>query len=776
MTPTPASRPTLFILLTLALSLGSIRAAEPAPPTLTPESVQPSLAKIAEATATGDNQTLRALVTAEPNVPAGPAFATYHLALTRACLDLGLYPRALQHFVAAGEPRDSAWLVGLAYCYQRDWSRADLVILAHKNEKAAVYLPRFHFLNALRAYLQWTDLPAGDPLAEKLLREADDSSSSFDRPESADRPGFDLRFRRLRVLIAEATLRPDALSAAIRARSQAFPRHLPFKRAALADFLTSTYDRAALLEHLGTVTLPADELVVWRRVYTTPTPDNLPFLSATLALAARELPQAPAYAPSRLILLRAALRDLSESVRRWHRPDGTFAITADELARFYKGNGPDLVAFTREFARLALDEYSRADAETALHWIDFHRLNPAIPRADWVDLETDLALLTHDRPRALRLILAEAPAHAGDAPWLTRYADFIATHAPLADALGYLRHLEKLSPENPRVLLALAGLASRVTTSQDIADRTAAFRRKFATADPLAADDNPLTSSELCREYYARVFAQVPQRLIPGTRHWDAYRDLLVEQQSSLDFAHTGKTPAAAPSTPAFDQLVERAHAAAPRSTTVSSQYALLLTRRAEAQPTAENLKTARAALDRADALGAPMPELRRAYDRLSASQKARDAAARQESLARARQAEAARKLAPPPAPLPAKTSPISSPSSAQDLAKRRARFEARTSYVRNLPQKISSYTADASLHGPTTLIGRSARTNRDKLNAERSNFCATCKGVGAFRRGSGQALAIETCFSCGGTGKIDRRGPGESAGFELGVASLGKN
>ncbi len=763
--------------LAFAVAVTSLPAAEPAAPTapspspaaITPESVQPALTKIAEATATGDIKTLRALVAAETSAPSGPAFAAYHLALTRACLDLNLFPRALQHFRAAGAPREFAWLAGIAYCNQRDWPRADQVILAYKNEKDASYLPRFHFLNALRAFIQWTDLPAGDPLTEKLLREADDSSSSFDRPESADRPGFDPRFRRLRVFIAEATQRPDALSAAIRARSHAFPRHVAFKRAALADFLTSTYNREALQEHLGTVTLPADEPAVWRRVYSTPMRADLPFLSAFPALAARELPQDPDYAPSRLILLREALRDLSESVRRWHRPDGTFARTAEEVAHFYKGYGRDLVAFTREFARLALSEASRADAETALRWIDFHRLNPAIPRADWIELETDLAVLTHNHPRALRLILDQVPAHASDVPWHTRYADFMAKYAPLADSLVYLRRLEKLLPDEPRVPLALAGLATRVTTSRDIPDRTAARRAKIASADPTAPDDNPLTSSEVCREYYARVFAQVPQRLVPDSRSWDAYRDLLVEQQSSLDFAHTGKTAPAAPSTPAFDQLVERIHAVAARSGIVSGQYALLLTRRAEAQPTAENLKTARAALARADELGAPVPDLRRAYDRLNAKQKAADEAAyiaRLEAQDRANQAKTQQILASRPAPSSQNTSPISSPRSAQDPAKRRAQFATRTTYVRSLPQKIASYTRDVGFYGASTILGKNARATADALTAEQKNFCETCKGVGAFSRGSGNSQSIEACFPCSGTGKKDRRGPGGSAGF----------
>lgn len=763
--------------LAFVVAVTSIPAAEPnaptapspTPPTITPESVQPALAKIADASATGDIKTLRALITAEPNVPAGPAFAAYHLALTRACLNLTLFPRALQHFRAAGAPRDSAWLAGIAYCYQRDWPRADQVILAYKNEKDASYLPRFHFLTALRAYIQWTDLPAGDPLAEKLLRESDHSSSSFDRPESADRPGFDPRFRRLRVFIAEATQRPDAISAAIRARSRAFPRHVAFKRAALADFLTSTYDREALQGHLGNVTLPADELAVWRRAYATPTPDNITFLSATLALAARQLPQDPAYAPSRLILLREALRDLSESVRSWHRPDGTFARTAEEVAHFYKGYGPDLVGFTREFARLALSESSRADAETALRWIDFHRLNPAIPRADWIELETDLAVLTHNHPRALRLILDQVPAHASDVPWHTRYADFMAKYAPLADALVYLRRLEKLLPEEPRVPLALAGLATRVTTSRDIPDRTAARRAKIASADPTAPDDNPLTSSEVCREYYARVFAQVPQRLVPDSLHWDAYRDLLVEKQSSLDFAHTGKMAPAAPSTPAFDQLVERIHAVAARSGIVSGQYALLLTRRAEAQPTAENIKAARAALARADELGSPVPDLRRAYDRLNAKQKAADEAAsiaRLEARDRANQAETQRILASRPTSPSQNTSSISSASTAKPLENRRARFDARTTYVRSLPQKIASYTRDVGFYGAASILGKNARATADELAAEQKNFCETCKGVGAFSRGSGNSHDIEACFPCSGTGKKDRRGPGNSAGF----------
>lgn len=772
--PTP-----LISLLSLAFAVAvtSLPAAEPAAPTapspspaaITPASVQPALAKIAEATATGDINTLRTLVAVEPNVPAGPPFAAYHLALTRACLDLALFPRALQHFRAAGAPREFAWLAGIAYCYQRDWPRADQVILGYKTERIIDLPVAFHFLTALRAYLQWTDLPAGDPLAEKLLREADDSSSSFDRPEAANRYGFDPRFRRLRVFIAEATQRPDAFSAAIRARSRAFPRHVAFQRAALADFLTSTYNREALQEHLGTVTLPADELAVWRRVYSTPPPDKIPFLDAVLALAARQLPQDPAYAPCRLILLRAALRDLSESVRRWHRPDGTFARTAEEVAHFYNGYGPDLVAFTREFARLALSESSRADAESALHWIDFHRLNSAIPRADWIELETDLAVLTHDHPRALRLILDQVPAHAGDVPWHTRYADFMAKYAPLADALVYLRRLEKLLPEEPRVPLALAGLASRVTTSRDIPDRTAARRAKIASADPTAPDDNPLTSSEVCREYYARVFAHVPQRLVPDSRYWDAYRDLLVEQQRSLDFAHTGKTAPAAPSTPAFDQLVERVHAVAARSGSVSGQYALLLTRRAEAQPTAENIKTARAALARADELGAPVPDLRRAHTSLNAKQKVVDEAAsiaRLEARDRANQAETQRLLAQRPTPSPQKTSPTSSASSAESLAKRRTRFDARTTYVRSLPQKISSYTRDVSFYGASTILGKNARATADALAAEQKNFCETCKGVGAFSRGSGNSHSIEACFPCSGTGKKDRRGPGDSAGF----------
>ncbi len=585
----------------------------------------------------------------------------------------------------------------------------------------------------------------------------------------ADRPGFDLRFRRLRVFIAEATQRPDAISAAIRARSRAFPRHVVFKRAALADYLTANYHPDALQEHLGTVTLPADELAVWRRGYSTPMRADIPFLSAFPALAARELPQDPTYAPSRLILFRAALRDLSESVRRWHRPDGTFARTAEEVAHFYKGHGPDLVAFTREFARLALSESSRADAETALHWIDFHRLNPAIPRADWIELETDLAVLTHDHPRALRLILEQVPAHANDVPWHTRYADFMAKYAPLADALVYLRRLEKLLPEEPRVPLALAGLANRVTTSRDIPDRTAARRAKIASADPTAPDDNPLTSSEVCREYYARVFAQVPQRLVPDSHHWDAYRDLLVEQQSSLDFAHTGKTAPAAPSTPAFDQLVERIHAMAARSGIASGQYALLLTRRAVAQPTAGNIKAARAALARADDLGAPVPDLRRAYDRLNAKQKAADEAAylaRLEAQDRANQAKTQQNLASRTTPSPQKTSPISSPRSAQDPAKRRAQFDTRTTYVRLVPQKIASYTRDVGFYGSSTILGKNARATADALTAEQKNFCETCKGVGAFSRGSGLSHSIEACFSCSGTGKKDRRGPGDSAGF----------
>ena len=472
---------------------------------------------------------------------------------------------------------------------------------------------------------------------------------------------------------------------------------------------------------------------------------------------------------SRLILHREALRDLSESVRRWHRPDSTFARTAEEVAHFYKGYGPDLVAFTREFARLALSESSRADAETALRWIDFHRLNPAIPRADWIELETDLAVLTHDHPRALRLIVDQVPAHASDVPWHTRYADFMAKYAPLADALVYLRRLEKLLPDEPRVPLALAGLATRVTTSRDIPDRTAARRAKIASADPTAPDDNPLTSSEVCREYYARVFAQVPQRLVPDSRNWDAYRDLLVEQQSSLDFAHTGKTAPAAPSTPAFDQLVERIHAVAARSGIVSGQYALLLTRRAEAQPTAENIKAARAALARADDLGAPVPDLRRAYDRLNAKQKAADEAAyiaRLEAQDRANQAKTQQILASRPAPSSQNTSPISSPRSAQDPAKRRAQFDTRTTYVRSLPQKISSYTRDVGFYGASTILGKNARATADALTAEQKNFCETCKGVGAFSRGSGNSHSIEACFPCSGTGKKDRRGPGGSAGF----------
>ena len=49
-------------------------APSPSPAAITPESVQPALTKIAEATATGDIKTLRTLVAAETSAPSGAAF------------------------------------------------------------------------------------------------------------------------------------------------------------------------------------------------------------------------------------------------------------------------------------------------------------------------------------------------------------------------------------------------------------------------------------------------------------------------------------------------------------------------------------------------------------------------------------------------------------------------------------------------------------------------------------------------------------------------------
>ena len=765
MTPTPTSRPTLLILFTLALSLGSIRAAEPAPasPPLTVESVQPVLAQIAEATALGDNQTLRTLVAAQTRLPSGAGFVPYHLTLTRACLDLGLFRRALQHFRAAGSPHEFAWLAGIAYCYLRDWPRADRVILGYKHARATDNPPAYYYLTALRAFIQWTDLPAGDPLAKKLASEADDATRGYESAETQSRPGFDPRFLRLRVLIAEATGRRGDISEAVIARSRAFPRHQPFARAGLVELFTRPTGPDQCLKDPLAAQLPAAERAIWQRALSAESPEKPPFPGVEYALAARLLPADSAYRPCRLILLRAALRYLAGNVENWRQPDGTLRCTPAEVAEFYSGHGPDLVAFTREFSQLALSENSRMDAATALLWIDLHRLNPTLSRAEWISLETDLAILARDYPRALRLVLASAPAHATDAKWLAAYSTFIEEQAPLGDALVYLRRLEKLDPENPRVLLALGGLALRPDAKQEMALYLKDITRPPDQNGPasllgkIAVTDDILTSPGARLALYQRVFAQTPQKITPPSPHWAAYRSLLRHDAEMIDLLddEPGQTT---PAKDAFTELVERCHAAAPNNPIVAEQYALLLARRAQAGFNRTTHAAFLSALAAADQAGAPLDELTRFQTAFAAH------AEKSAAQARAKAEQAAADT----------TARLARERAAQD--KDIAATRARTSAIRTLRQQLDRRREHLlGLPGAIASLKELLKGNYDPANKadfrakiaaierEIENLCHQCKGFGVKEDGK----SVSRCSYCSGSGQRSTAGDGVSAGFE---------
>ncbi len=479
-----------------------------------------------------------------------------------------------------------------------------------------------------------------------------------------------------------------------------------------------------------------------------------------LLAAARALPAEPAFDPARLLLLRAGLHPALTPHRGPREPDGSFRLTAEDRAAFRARHGATFAPASRAFATLAAAiAVTPADAEEALLLFELLELRTA----QTADLELDLALRANDHARAVRLILAQAPAHAGDSKWLGRHGRMLAEHAPLPAALSYLRQLEKLQPDSLSILLALAGLALRPDAKQEMALYIKDISRPPDQNGPasllgkIALTDNLLTSPGSQLALYQRVFAQTPQKIVPPSPHWAAYRALLRldEEMSDLLEDEPGRTP---PPKDAFTALVERCHTAAPSHPVVAEQYALLLARRTQARFSPTSHAAFLTALAAADQAGAPLAELNRFQAAFAAH------AAKNAAQARAKADQAAADT----------TARLARERAAQDQAI--AATRARAADIRSLGQQLDR-RREYLLGLPAAIVslkellkGNYDPANkadfRDKIaeiEREIKNLCPQCRGFGVKEDGK----SASRCSPCSGSGQRSATGGGTSAGFE---------
>ena len=767
MPPTPAFRPILFAQLAFFLSLVALRAAEPAPPgkspSLTPATFAPLLAALREASATGDLAAARKGYDARPAVPGGRDFQEIQIELACTALDLGEFVRALEHYRAAGAPRDRAWIAGIAHGYQRDWVRLDRLIADLKAESSANHPLSYYYLRALRSFLQWRELPLGAQGSRLPANDVMSDAQAVFTPKLRNSADFHPRLLRLAALVADARRVPSDMSDNFLARAEAFPRNFAYARAALASFIiTNTYSAK---KYLASLNLPPDETASWLRAFDERPPDEQLFTYHDKVTAAAALPAEPAFDESRFILLRPALSRSLEFVDRPRRADGSFELSPEFIARFRAKYRTDVfVSAALDFAKLAATSFGfHTDADDALLLWDLLGLGTERPSAALATLELDLARRANNHARSVRLILAQAPAHADDPRWLGRHGRVIAEHAPLPAALSYLRQLEKRQPESLPVLLTLAGLALRPDAKQEMAHYIKDITRPPDQNGPasllgkIAVNDDLLTSPGAQLALYQRVFAQTPQKIIPPSPHWAAYRSLLRHDAELTDLLddEPGHTP---PAKDVFTELVERCHAAAPKNPIVAEQHALLLARRAQAGFNPTTHAAFLSALAAADQAGAPLDELTR-FETAFAAHAAKNAA---QSRANADQAAADT------------TARLALERAARDkrIAATRARasairsfgqqFDRRREYLRGLLPAVASLRE--KLKGNYDPANKADfRASIAAIEREIENLCRQCKGFGVKEDGK----SISRCSSCSGSGHRSSAGGGKSAGFE---------
>ena len=761
------SRPGRLLFVCIATLALPLTAAEPAPagnpPPVTPATLAPLLAALREASATGDLAAARKHYDSRPAVPGGRDFQEIQLELACTALDLGEFARALEHYRAAGAPRDRAWIAGLAHGYQRDWVRLDRLIADLKAESSANHPLSYYYLRALRGFLQWRDLPLGATGTRVPANDIMFDAQTVLSPKSRNSADFQPRLLRLAALVADARRVPSDISENFLARAQAFPRNLAYARAALANFVIT--NTPAGKKYLASLNLPPDEAAVWLRAFDARPPDGLLFIYHDKVTAAAALPATPSFDESRFILLRAALSRSLENVDRPRRADGSFELSPEVIARFRAEYHADVfVSAALEFAQLAATSVGfHTDADDALLLWDLLGLGTERPSTALAELELDLARRANDHARAVRLILGQAPAHATDPRWLGRHARVIAEHAPLADALSYLRRLEKTEPESLSVLLALAGLALRPEVKQEMAHYIREITRPQDQNGPasllgkIAVTDDILTSPGARLALYQRVFAETPKKIIPSSPHWAAYRSLLRHDADLNDLLddEPGNSP---PEKDAFTELVERCHAVAPKNPIVAEQYALLLARRAQAGFNRTTHAAFLSALAAADQAGAPLGELTRFQTAFAAhaEKNAAQSRAKAEQVAADTTARIARERA----------------AQDKDITAARARASAirtlgqqldrRREYLVGLPSAIASLRE--KLKGNYDPANKADfRASIAAIEREIENLCRQCKGFGVKEDGK----SVSRCAGCSGSGLRGLSGGGTSAGFE---------
>ncbi|MDQ5981025.1 MAG: hypothetical protein QG602_4003 [Verrucomicrobiota bacterium] len=722
----------------------------------------PWFEQVQEAAALGDDAALAELLKGEiPPAPAGLTPYGYYTKLALAAHDAGDTAATIRFMEQAGDPAPGevnlVWIGGVAWLFQGEREQALRLVKGYQRLDSDH--PAAHYLLALDAFLRWRQLGPLHPDADNLFLTARRRIEDATNKVAQAKPGYHRRFVILACSIAEFYDGEDEYQSAVIQRHLEYQRNRSFLRALLAYGARRwDEDEPTLLRDTKSARLSEDEVAVWRRVSELPSAGT-DISPGNVAERLAVFPDRPEFDEARLIILRQVLFAPRQRLAAWRKQfgaDGGSGLSPEgraALAGISEGFGDNYPELLQTYAQLAAQLRKIGDAHHALRQIDAVRALDETKRVADAELEIPLAKLAGDPRRALALVLAQAPLHAQDVPWLRANAALVHLNADLPRAYTYLSQLARLTPDDLILQFTLASLANRpVNKDLRLADTVYVAELTRArvdfTPEQLAADpDNVLNSDRERLSTYARLFARVPAEHVPEARHWQAYEALLdrnVFMEAFLD----GLTEAEVKGR-TFRALVERCRRAAPQNRVIAAQHGRLLARdatalaqQAEKAPAAEAPalweKTGATVKTAAEA-GATAEQLERVrqlianHDRSLREARERQAAA--EADAKARRIIEEKKFA-----------RQRHESELADRARERLR------YLQSLG------VARAEIVKEGSAARRPYYTNRQAANAANAaslvkvleSLCETCNGLGLNSAGRGM---VRPCTGCGGSG-----------------------